>query len=58
MSKYPNCGKKSYSEAEKRAYHGGRAYAVGKMGRRVKLRTEKEKKSFSNGVKSVRGKLK
>ena len=24
MSKYPNYGKKTYSEAEKRAYHGGR----------------------------------
>lgn len=55
MSKYPNYGKKTYSEAEKRAYHGGRAYAVGKAGKRVKLKTEKERKSFSNGVKSIRG---
>lgn len=54
MSKYPNYGKKTYSEAEKRAYHGGRAYAVGKAGKRVKLKTEKERKSFSNGVKSIR----
>ena len=55
MSKYPNRGKKSYSEAEKRAFHGGRAFAIGKAGRRVKFKTEKERKSFSNGVKSVRG---
>ena len=55
MSRYPNRGKKSYSEAEKRAYHGGRAYAAGKAGKRVKLKTEREKKSFSNGVKSIRG---
>lgn len=54
MANYPNYGKRSYSEAEKRAYHGGRAYAVGKAGKRVKLKTEKERKSFSNGVKSVR----
>ena len=56
MLKYPNRGKKSYSEAEKRAYHGGRAYAIGKAGKRVKLETEKERKSLSNGVKAVRGK--
>lgn len=56
MAKYPNHGKRSYSEAEKRAYYGGRAYAVGKAGKRVKLKTEKERKSFSNGVKAVRGK--
>lgn len=55
MAKYPNRGKRSFSEKEKRAYRGGRAYATGKAGRRVKLETEKERKSFSNGVKSVRG---
>lgn len=55
MSRYPNRGKKSYSEEEKRAFHGGRAYAIGKAGKRVKLKTDKERKSFSNGVKSIRG---
>lgn len=46
---------KKYSEKEKQAYHGGRAWAAGKAGKRVTLKTEKEKKSFRNGVKSVRG---
>ena len=55
MSRYPNRGRKSYTELEKRAYHGGRAYAAAKKGRRVKFKTEKERKSFSNGVKSIRG---
>lgn len=55
MSKYKNCGKRTYSEAEKRAYHGGRAYAAAKLKKRVKFQTEKERKSFSNGVKAVRG---
>ena len=40
MTKYLNRGKKSYSEAEKRAYHGGRAYGAAKSGKRVKLKTE------------------
>lgn len=56
MLRYPNRGKISYSEKEKRAYHGGRAYAAAKAGRRVTFNTEKERKSFSNGVKAVRGK--
>lgn len=56
MARYPNRGKKNYSEAEKRAYHGGRAYAAAKKGKRIRFKTEKEKRSFSNGVKSVRGK--
>ena len=47
---------KKYTQAEKQAYHGGRAWAAGKAGKRVKLKTEKEKDSFRNGVKSVRGK--
>ena len=53
----PNSKKrKTYSDAEKRAYASGQAYAAAKKGKRVSLKTAKERKSFSNGVKSVRGK--
>lgn len=48
--------KKQYSAAEKKAFHMGRAYAAGKVNKRVKCRTEKEKASFRNGVNAVRGK--
>lgn len=46
--------RKQYSEREKQAYHAGRGYAAGKSGKRVKCKTEREKQSFRNGVKSVR----
>ncbi len=45
-----------YSEAEKRAWDAGRAWEVGKNGGKVELKSEKEKESFRNGVKSVRAK--
>ena len=48
--------RKQYSEREKQAFHAGRGYAAGKANKRVKCKTEKEKQSFRNGVKSVRGK--
>ena len=51
-----NKGRKRYSEREKQAYHAGRGYAAGKANKRVKCKTEKEKASFRNGVKSVRNK--
>lgn len=54
MSGYVNKGKKQYSEREKRAYSAGRGYGAAKAGRRVKCRNEKEKRSFRNGLKSVR----
>ena len=48
-------GKKSqYSAAEKQAYAAGKAYAAAKAGQRVGLKTEKEKESFRNGMKSVK----
>ena len=54
MSRYLNRGRRQFSEEEKRAFHGGRAYGAAKMGRRVSFRTKSERDSFSNGVKSVR----
>ena len=56
MGKYPNRGKKQFTEREKRAFSAGKGYAAAKAGKRVKYRTEKEKASFRNGVNAVRGK--
>lgn len=53
---YQNRGKRQFTEREKRAYSAGRGYAAAKAGRRVKCETEKEKRSFRNGVNAVRGK--
>ena len=39
--------------AEKRAYEAGQAFAAGRAGKNVILKTEKERKSFSNGVKKA-----
>ena len=55
MAKYLNKGIKQFSEREKRAYSAGRGYAAAQKGRRIKCKTEKEKQSFRNGIKSVRG---
>ena len=59
MANYLNTGKKQYTEAEKKAFHMGRAFATAKAGKRVKLPdNEKIKQSFKNGVNKVRsGKL-
>lgn len=54
MGKYPNYGKRQFTEREKRAYSAGCGYAAAKAGKRVDCKTEKEKESFRNGVKSVR----
>ena len=53
MSKYVNRGKRQFTEREKRAYSAGCGYAAAKNGRRIACKTEKEKQSFRNGVKSV-----
>ncbi len=53
MAKYPNRGKRQYSEEEKHAYHAGRGFGIAKKGKRVKCKTEKEKQSFRNGVNAV-----
>lgn len=53
MGRYPNRGKRQFSEREKRAYSAGCGYGAAKNGKKVKCRTEKERQSFSNGVKSV-----
>ena len=53
MSRYPNRGKRSFSEREKRVYSAGRGYGAAKRGKRVKCNTENEKQSFRNGVNSV-----
>lgn len=47
---------KRYSAKERKAYHMGRAYGAAKAGKRVKCTDEKEKRSFRNGVNSVKGK--
>lgn len=44
-----------YSDREKRAFVAGKAYAAAKSGIRCSFKTNSERKSFSNGVKSVRG---
>ena len=46
--------KGNFTKAEKEAYNAGRAYGAAKKGRRISLKTKKERQSFSNGVKSVR----
>lgn len=56
MAEYLNKGKKQFTEAEKKAYHMGRAFATAKAGKRVKCPDEKTKRSFKNGVNAVRGK--
>ena len=56
MANYLNKGKKQYTEAEKKAFHMGRAFATAKAGKRVKCPDEKTKQSFRNGVNSVKGK--
>lgn len=56
MAKKQNRGKEQYSEQEKKAFRAGKVYATAKAGKRVVLKTEKEKESFRNGVKSVRKK--
>lgn len=55
MAKYLNRGKKQYSEDEKRAWSAGRGFAAAKAGKRCSFKTQKERESFKNGVKSVRG---
>lgn len=45
---------KKYSDREKRAFFAGRGYASAKKGKRVKCSSEAEKRSFRNGVRSVR----
>lgn len=45
---------KKYSASERKAFHMGRAYAAGKDGGRVVCPDEKTKRSFRNGVNSVR----
>lgn len=54
MGQYPNRGKRSFSEREKRAYSAGRGYGAAKQGKRVKCKTEKEKQSFLNGLNSTK----
>lgn len=54
MANYLNTGKKQYTEAEKKAFHMGRAWAAGKIGKRVPCPDEKTKQSFRNGVKAMR----
>lgn len=56
MGKYPNRGKRQFTEREKRAFSAGKGYAAAKAGKRVACKTEKEKESFRNGVNAVRGK--
>lgn len=53
MGRYPNRGKRQFSNREKRAYSAGCGYGAAKAGKKVRCRTEKERQSFSNGVKSV-----
>lgn len=55
MARYPNRGKRSYSEREKRAFSAGRGYGAAKSGKRIKCVTAKERHSFRNGVESVKG---
>ena len=45
-----------YSEAEKKAFAAGKAYATAKQNKRVKCKTKAEKESFRAGVKAARGK--
>ncbi len=44
-----------YSIKEKKAHAAGKAYAAAKAGKRCSFKTAAERRSFSNGVKSVRG---
>lgn len=53
---YKNRGRRTFTEREKRAFSAGKGYAAAKAGKRVACKTEKEKQSFRNGVKSVRNK--
>lgn len=50
--------KKQYSEAEKKAYIGGKAYGTAKQKKWVKFSTKEERASFRAGVKAVREKRK
>ncbi|MDE7301146.1 MAG: hypothetical protein K2N47_03155 [Clostridia bacterium] len=50
--------KKKYSASERKAFHMGRAYAAGKAGKRIPCPDEKTKKSFRNGVKATRERIK
>lgn len=53
MKKYVNRGIWQFTEREKRAWSAGRGYGAAKKGKRIECKTEKEKQSFRNGVKSV-----
>ena len=44
-----------FSTRERRAFNMGRGFAVAKKGKRVKGMNEREKRSFLNGMNSVRG---
>ncbi len=46
---------KVYSADEKKAYHLGRGYGAAKIGKRIACKTEAQKQSFRNGIKSVKG---
>lgn len=45
---------KKYSSKERKAYHMGRAWAAGKLGKRIPCPDEKTKQSFRNGVNDTR----
>ncbi len=57
MGQYPNHGKRQFSEREKRAYSAGCGYGAAQAGKRVQCKTEREKKSFRNGVAAAKYKV-
>jgi hypothetical protein len=54
MKKYVNRGIRHFSLREKRAFSAGRGYGAAKNGKRVKLVTNDERRSFCNGMNTVK----
>ena len=53
MSKYPNRGKKQFSDAENRAYYSGQGYKLAKKGKRINFKNKNNEQSFVAGYMSV-----
>jgi hypothetical protein len=54
MSRYVNRGIRQFSQREKRAFSAGRGYGAAKRGKRVKCVSADERRSFLNGMNTVK----
>ncbi len=46
-----------YTKAQKKAYHSGKAYRLGRAGRKIKFSNARNRRSFQQGFRSLDGKM-